>query len=575
MRISLSHITMKQYNHFIRIVLVATLAGAIALQAQKGTPGLNIEDELNLNKDKGRKNTQKPDAKGEDIAEKDATVEGEDEQYAPPRKSEIELPKISDGQLSRWEDEVRALTVKEKQGTRQLERKALIRAEYGTQNALGAQIFITKKDEFGAYLIDYRRNKYDYEAFGKNTVTNSALSHDALKLLGQLNFSQSYKMLLRTEYLETARGLQANTLYGEENKKLGLFQWENLVRPGDNQRLTAGLTGSLGKGTVTQTGATTTRDADFKSIKAQVEWQYIFGERNAFTLAANLWYGENTDYTTALPQYYRAGNAEARNVFPLARFLIGEDQQALQIDLTVGAKVFFAHAMQPIIGPRVALDFFYPGYQGTLEFERTGQIPEFDRYFFSPVYQSPYRFFQAEDQWRLAAKNNFRITKETHVKASAGLINYPVYFDRRLNSATGLIELTPMNYRAITAEASLAQNFGDDFYHDTGFAAEYFVDAASLREPLSVFTRLHYTPTTWDFSLELKYVHVRRETDLNTLQTRELSGYLLLGAGIEKSLLPSVKAFIRGENLLNQKWQHISLYQTSGARGWFGLSMVY
>lgn len=558
-----------------RIVIIVACLFAVALYAQKGTPGLNIEDELNLNKTKGKKPAAKAEKPGEDIAEKDATVEGEDEQYAPPRKSEIELPKISDGQLSRWEDEVSALSVKEKQGTRQLERKALIRAEYGTQNALGAQIFITKKDEFGAYLIDYRRNKYDYEAYGKTTVANSALSHDALKLLGQLNFSQSYKMLLRTEYLETARGLQANTVFGEENKKLGLFQWENLVRPGDNQRLTAGITGSLGKGTVTQTGATTTRDADFKSIKGQVEWQYIFGERNAFTLAANLWYGENTDYATALPQYYRAGNLEARNVFPLARFLIGEEQQALQIDLTVGAKVFFAQSMQPIIGPRVALDFFYPGYQGTLEFERTGQIPDFDRYFFSPVYQSPYRFFQAEDQWRAAAKNNFRVTKETHVKASAGLINYPVYFDRRLNSATGLLELTPMNYRAVTAEASLAQNFGDDFYHDTGLALEYFIDAASLREPLSLFTRLHYTPNTWDFSLEIKYVHIRRETELTTLATRELSGYLLLGAGIEKSLLPSVKAFIRGENLLNQKWQHISLYQTSGARGWFGLSMVY
>jgi len=70
MGISLSHITMKQYHKIIRSVLVATLAGAIALQAQKGTPGLNIEDELNLNKDKGRKNTPKPDAKGEDIAEK-------------------------------------------------------------------------------------------------------------------------------------------------------------------------------------------------------------------------------------------------------------------------------------------------------------------------------------------------------------------------------------------------------------------------------------------------------------------------------------------------------------------------
>ncbi len=559
-----------------QILLSALLLAAFTVAAQKGTPGLNIEDELNLNKDKGKKKVQNKTASTpEEIAEKDATVEGEDEQYAPPRKNEIELPKVSDGQLSRWEDEVRALSVKEKQGTKLLERKALIRAEYGTQNALGAQIFITKKDEFGAYLIDYRRNKYDYEAYGKTTVANSALSHDALKLLGQLNFSPSYKMLLRTEYLETARGLQTNASFGNENKKLGLFQWENLIRPGDNQRITAGLTGSLGKASLEQNATATTRDADFKHIKAALEWQYIFGERNALTLSANLWYGENTDYTGAAAQYYRAGNAEARNVFPLARFLIGEDQQALQIDLTVGAKVFFAQAFQPVIGPKVALDFFYPGYQGTLELERSGQIPDVERYFFIPLYQSPYRFFQAEDQWRAAAKNNFRITKETHVKASVALINYPVYFDRRLNTATGLLELAPMNYRAVTGETSLAQNFGEDFYHDTGLSVEYFIDTASLREPFSLFTRLHYTPNTWDFSVELKYIHLRRETDLTNLSQRELTGYVLFGAGVEKTLLPSVKAFIRGENLLNQKWQHVSLYQTSGARGWFGLSMVY
>ena len=132
-----------------------------------------------------------------------------------------------------------------------------------------------------------------------------------------------------------------------------------------------------------------------------------------------------------------------------------------------------------------------------------------------------------------------------------------------------------MNYRAVSASASIAQNFGNDFYHDTGLAAEYFIDSASLREPLSLFTRLHFTPGTWDFSLDLKYVHKRMETDGVTLATRELSAYVLLGAGIEKALLPSVKVFIRGENLLHQKWRVVSPYQTSGARGWFGLNMAF
>lgn len=564
-----------KFRFLATMLLVLTGAFTVIL-GQKGTPGLNIEDELNLNKDKNKKKPLKSDAReSEGIADKDTTVEGEDEQYAPPRKSDIELPKVSEGQLSRWEDQVRDLSQTERHGTKTIERKAQIKAEYGTQNALGAQLFITKKDDFGSYLIEYRRNKYDYEAYGKDIITNSSLSHDQLKLLGQLSFSPSYKMLLRTEYRETDRGLQTNATYGNENKKLGIFQWDNQIRPSDNQKLTAGLTGSLAQGSVTQTGQTNTQSADFKNLKGSLEWQYIFGERNALTLASDLWYGENTDYLTQTPQYYRAGNAEARNVFPLARFLIGADNQALQIDATVGAKIFFAQGMSPVIGPKVALDFFYPGYQGTLEVERSGQIPETEKYFFSSVYQSPYRYTQAEDIWRAAFKNNFHVTKETHLKVSATLLNYLAYFDRRLDTTTGLLQLAPMNYRAIQGAMSLAQNFGSDFYHDTGVSGEYFIDTASLREPLSLFTRLHYTPATWDLYIDLKYTYLRRETNLATLATQELAGYVLLGAGIEKALLPSVKVFIRGENLLHQKWQYVSPYQTSGARGWFGLNMVF
>ncbi|MFO1527848.1 MAG: TonB-dependent receptor [Turneriella sp.] len=560
---------------FLSLSVLLTLSAAAQKRNQgPATPGLNIEDELNLGKSKDAKKKKSARA-AEDIADKDTTIEGEDEQYAPPRKSDIELPKISEGSLSRWEDEVRDLNQTERQGTKQVERKAQIRAEYGTQNALGAQIHITKKEDLGAYLIEYKRNKYDYEGIGKTVVANSALSHDALKLVGQLNFSQSYKMLLRTEYLETTRGLQANTTLESDNKKLGIFQWDNQIRPGDNQRITAGITGNLGRGTVSPAATASTRTADLAHIKAALEWQYIFGERNALTLMSDLWYGENTDYLTATPQYYRGGNAEARAVFPLARFILGAEQQALQIDATVGARVFFAQGFQPVVGPRLALDFFYPGYQGTFEFERSGRLPEIEKYFFTPLYQSPYRFYAAEDMWRMAAKNNFHITKETHLKAAVGVINYPVYFDRRLDSAQGLLELHPMSYRAMTFSASLAQNFGNDFYHDTGISSEYFIDSASLREPLSLFTRLHYTPGTWDFSLDLKYVHTRRESEAQTLITRDLAAYVLLGAGVEKAVLPSVKVFIRGENLFNQRYQLVSPYQTSGARGWFGLNMMF
>ncbi|MFO1526204.1 MAG: hypothetical protein U1F16_09560 [Turneriella sp.] len=63
---------------------------------------------------------------------------------------------------------------------------------------------------------------------------------------------------------------------------------------------------------------------------------------------SDLWYGENTDYLTATPQYYRGGNAEARAGFPLARFILGAEQQALRIDATVGAPGLFAQSFNPL-----------------------------------------------------------------------------------------------------------------------------------------------------------------------------------------------------------------------------------
>lgn len=562
--------------YFFAICLVLFIFPLWAQKNSPNSPGLAIEEELNLKKGKSAPSEKTPPKdSAEDIADNATTVEGEDEQYVPPRKSDIELPQVSQSSLSRWDEALGSLSYAERQGTKLIERKAQIKAEYGTQNALGAHIFITKKDSAGTYLIDYRRDKYDHEAFGRDVVSNSAYSHDHLKLVGQINATPTYKMLLRTEYREAARGLQANPVFAHENKKIGVFQWENELRPTENSRLSAGITGMLAQGSLMQKSINATTGADFKELKGSTEWQYIFGERNALTLLGDLWYGENTDYATNHPQYYRAGNAEARNVFPLARVLMGGENRALQIDATVGVKIFFAQGFSPVLGPRLALDFFYTGYQSTLEIERTGKILEVEKYFFAPLYQAPYRFFQAEDLWRASFKNNFHFTKETHLKASATLLNYPVYFDRRLNSTTGLLELYPMGYRAVQGALSLAQNFGNDFWHDTGIALEYFIDQASLREPLSLFTRLNFTPSTWELYLELKYVHMRRESDAQTLAVRELAGFVLLGMGIEKTILPALKAFIRGENLLHQRYEFVSAYRTSGARGWFGLNMVF
>lgn len=552
---------------------------SLAAKDTRKLQGLNIEEELNLDRGRTaaplRPKEESEDESKDSITDKATVVEGEDEQFAPPRKSEIELPQVAEGRLSRWEDELDLNMKREKQGTKLVERKANVGAEYGAQNSFGARFYITKKEKMSTYLIRYMRQKQDFEEFNGSRIAHSASSTDSLTLALERRFGTAYTTRLRSEYNAVARGLQNNTAYDKEDKQIGRFEWSNQIRPAENQKIVTGLAGSLAQGQVDSVALPVAHKADFKSFRAFAEWQYIFGERNALTLSGDLFYAENNEYGTNPMAYYRGGNAEVKNVFPLARFVVGADGQALQIDATVGAKIFFAQAFIPVVGPRVAFDFFYPGYQSTLELERTGKLPDFADYYFSQRYQSPYLFTQAEDFWRAAFANNFHVTKNSFIKANAQYSDYPVYFDRRLDSTQGILALTPVVFRSLEGSLSFAQNIGAFFYHDTGFSAEYFFDTVSLRSPLGIFSKLHFKPSIWDFSVELKYVHRRTEFQAVGQTETTLKSYTLLNAGIEVQATNSLSVFVRGENLFNERWQTVSLYHNSGARGVFGLNIVF
>ncbi|HRP70007.1 MAG TPA: hypothetical protein PLY93_10790, partial [Turneriella sp.] len=81
----------------------ALMMGLFPFTAAPASPGLDIEDELNFNKDVRNKkkspSLNEDKAPEETITDKDTTIEGDDEQYAPPKKSDIELPDIAEGRL--------------------------------------------------------------------------------------------------------------------------------------------------------------------------------------------------------------------------------------------------------------------------------------------------------------------------------------------------------------------------------------------------------------------------------------------------------------------------------------------
>ncbi|MFO1526203.1 MAG: hypothetical protein U1F16_09555 [Turneriella sp.] len=81
-----------------------------------------------------------------------------------------------------------------------------------------------------------------------------------------------------------------------------------------------------------------------------------------------------------------------------------------------------------------------------------------------------------------------------------------MYFDRRLDSAQGLLDFIRELPRDDVFSVARTE-FGNIFYHDTGIGSEYFIDSASLREPRCRYLPGCITRRAHGFSLDLKYVH--------------------------------------------------------------------
>ncbi|MCS6984648.1 MAG: hypothetical protein NZM25_05945 [Leptospiraceae bacterium] len=497
-------------------------------------------------------------------------VEGEDELLFQHQKEEAKPDGMEIPTTPPWQESLPEIARNEKQKPPEAQRQAQLRAHYGSYHNLSADIYVTKRDNFGVYLIEYNRLKYDSEGRDLRTIPNSEYSSDRLLVSSGFHFTESYKMLLKMTYKDYLRGLQENPAYVQQFRRGGFFELNQQIRSSEFQRLTIDLGGEYISSSVEENTTERLRDdSTFLRLTGGFDWQYIFSNRNALQLSASLWYAENYLYQNRPRQYYRAGDFKLQDVLPLYRTVVGNQRLPWQIDFTFGVQVFFAQTMRPVWGPILAIDSFLGSWYSRLEIQRIGRIPPMQADFLDRHYSLPVHYVQPEDVWSASSKNSLRLGRANTLKMNVGYVHYLRYWDRNFDRSSELLSARERLFRFAFAEVGWEHSVQDIFSVELGPRYEYQLERVTLRTPFSFFAKASLTPGSWIFYLESNAQYERYVPDAN----QTLAPFFLLHAGIEKKLNPTVSLFFRGENLLNENYILVYPYRTSGLLIFGGMSI--
>lgn len=555
---------------FFLIVFLLLLTPAAVLSQQK--ENLGIDEELAIDPQDNEEaatdenSAEKPD-KESTLEEQNVVVEGEDEQLIQNRKEETKTVMPDDPGKAEWEEPADQIIKKEKKGTKKVEKRAQIMTEYGAYNSLGTDIYITKRDNYGIYLLEYNRTKHDGEGYNNKLISNSEFSRDYLNLVAGFRFDSSYRMTLITRYEDFLTGLQQNSEYDTQFKRGGFFEMRNEFRPDAEQKASVSLKGDyIGSDiAATRNSTRTGAGSEFARGKGEFKWQYMFSERNAIAVESSLWYAEQTLYDNS-NSIYRAGDFMVWDIFRLYRSYIGENRTPLQIDVTLGMKIFYAQKMNTVWGPILAIDSFFGNWHSKLSLERTGRLPEPEESFLQSHYTLPVFYSQPEEYWKAEWKNKLKITRDSALKWNAGYTYFTRYYNPGYSTTTAMYTDTAQKLAVASGGASWEQNVTADFFWETGIKGEYQQQDVNLRAPASAFIKASYVPAGWELALEAVFTGRRK-----VVNGSDLEAFTLMNLKIEREINPTIRFFIRGENLLNEKYYHAWPYEASGVKGYAGL----
>lgn len=546
-------------RHVPKKILILSISLLSLTFAQEKKPDFALDEELGtFEKELPKKNN---------LEDEQINIEGDDEQLFKHKKGETFTVDPDTRRTLDWDSLPDQIPGKERKKINKVQRQAQMLIEYGSYHSLNADIFVSKKDDIGTYLLEYNRRKYDSEGYGVTTVPNSEYSSDDISFTSGFTINENYKTLVKAAYQDRLRGLQENSSFRKQFKRGGFLEWQNQLRPNESQKLLLSLNADYITSDL-ESRTLSSNDSLFARLKASADWNLIFGDRNSINLGGNLWYGENKTYQPDEKNYYRVGEFYAKNIFPIYKNIAEDSQSSWQVDLILGMQIFFAQGAQPVFGPIATLDSFWGNWHSSLQFEGRGEIPDMRNSFLQNSFHLPVHYFAAQEKYEASWKNSIKISPGLTIKANIGYRHYSVFYNSNYLLATEMYRQTGQLFRASYTEAGLEHVLLNWLAYESGTMYEVQHDTVALRPIVTAFLRLNITPGDWKILPEIRLTGSRNSGPVN------LPSFVLLNTTLEFQANQTLSIFVRGHNLLNTRYQDFFNYNTSGLRAFFGVNLL-
>lgn len=166
-------------------------------------------------------------------------------------------------------------------------------------------------------------------------------------------------------------------------------------------------------------------------------------------------------------------------------------------------------------------------------------------------------------------------------RLTADITYFSVKVEDRIGFGTTYVQI-PGNTHSRGIEASLKYAVTDWFdlgasYTYTSAADDAGIRAIRVPRHATVLTATVRPAEKWTVSADLKYAVDTLDTDFSTWPSTDvaLDDYVLLNARVAYQLNDNMQFYLRGENLLNEKYQTVLGYNTPGASAFVGMKAKF
>lgn len=499
-------------------------------------------------------------------SDEEIIVWGEDEQIIRPVKKSAVLTPPSDVESLRWSE---ARDILEKPGKSLGERREKLadaRFFYGDRHSYGFEGDFLKSGDGKNYRMIYRRRSVESRAKGGEIVPNSSYSYDDFTYTEARKISESHKMFWKVNYTGMESGLEANGVYDGSSRSAGLFGWDNVFRFGESHQLEVSAQGEFIESRYFSAAAYTGGDlnSNYASGGGGLSWTFFFGKRAS--LVADLEHLSMAVQGESGEELYHEWEALIKTVFPVYLGYAGVNQLPLQLDLALGAGVYYEPRFGYIPAPYFQAIGRYGDWNSLLTLRRANGVAAIGRALSESPYYKAVAFDEVEDLWSLSWENGFPIQENDRLRLDLRAVVAERMYHPNVD-ADGLYYFEAVTSERYSFQPKYERELVENLFADIGFRYEYFTERVGLEPLFMTVGELRYESRLWNFTLDFSWVGER------PLGGVTYDGAFILNSEIRYRFNAHSEFLLTAKDLADSGFSYFPTYASYGRNFFLGLSL--